>query len=794
MFKNYFIITIRNLKRNLSYSAINVFGLALGITCSMVLFLMITFYLSFDNYHDNKDRIYRIVTSSENNGREDFFAGVPAPLPGALASDITGIQHVLFISGDNNALFTIIDNGAPKIFEQENGLAYTDSTYFTFFNRAFIMGDYKTALQQPNQIILSEKTAKKFFGEVNPMGQLIKLNNKTELKVTGIIEDHPDNTTFPFEILISYLTIQKDKEESGWNSVYSDDQCFVMLEAGTPPDAINDQFPAFVKKYETQREERSLKRWLQPLQEINYDSRFGNYRYTTVSKTSILAMGVVALFLLITACINFINLSTAVAVKRSKEVGIRKVLGSQRLQLMGQYLAETGMITLVALLISVGLSELALIQLNAFLDINLHVDFTDLRLITFLIGVWAVVSLASGFYPALLLSGFSPALALKNKITNRSTGGFALRRSLVVFQFVISQLLIVGTVILLAQMNFLESKDLGFSKDAVINVPIPNNAPLNNKKVLKSELLRMGGVERVSLCNTAPSSGSVSMTAYTIEGIEGNHLTQVKLTDEDYIDLFKIELLAGNNLMGLDSANSCLVNEKLLKSLGLEKPEEIIGRVISIWGMNLPVAGVVKDFHTMSLEREIDPTILFNGVDSYRTAAIKLKGGSVKETLGEVERAWAAQYPDFLFSYEFLDNEIKEFYESEQKMSTLLILFSVIAITIGCLGLYGLISFMANEKEKEIGVRKVLGASTGNILIIFSKEFIILILVAFAIASPLAAYIMGQWLDNFAYRVPLTSLMFVTGIGITIIIAFVTVGFRSIRAALANPINALRNE
>lgn len=794
MFKNYFIITIRNLKRNLSYSAINVFGLALGITCSMVLFLMITFYLSFDNYHDNKDRIYRIVTSSENNGREDFFAGVPAPLPGALASDITGIQHVLFISGDNNALFTIIDNGAPKIFEQENGLAYTDSTYFTFFNRAFLMGDYKTALQQPNQIILSEKTAKKFFGEVNPMGQLIKLNNKTELKVTGIIEDHPDNTTFPFEILISYLTIQKDKEESGWNSVYSDDQCFVMLEAGTPPDAINNQFPAFVKKYETQREERSLKRWLQPLQEINYDSRFGNYRYTTVSKTSILAMGVVALFLLITACINFINLSTAVAVKRSKEVGIRKVLGSQRLQLMGQYLAETGMITLVALLISVGLSELALIQLNAFLDINLHVDFTDLRLITFLIGVWAVVSLASGFYPALLLSGFSPALALKNKITNRSTGGFALRRSLVVFQFVISQLLIVGTVILLAQMNFLESKDLGFSKDAVINVPIPNNAPLNNKKVLKSELLRMGGVERVSLCNTAPSSGSVSMTAYTIEGIEGNHLTQVKLTDEDYIDLFKIELLAGNNLMGLDSANSCLVNEKLLKSLGLEKPEEIIGRVISIWGMNLPVAGVVKDFHTMSLEREIDPTILFNGVDSYRTAAIKLKGGSVKETLGEVERAWAAQYPDFLFSYEFLDNEIKEFYESEQKMSTLLILFSVIAITIGCLGLYGLISFMANEKEKEIGVRKVLGASTGNILIIFSKEFIILILVAFAIASPLAAYIMGQWLDNFAYRVPLTSLMFVTGIGITIIIAFVTVGFRSIRAALANPINALRNE
>jgi len=794
MLKNYFTITIRNIKRNLSYTTINVFGLALGITCSLVLFLMITFYTSFDNYHDNKDRIFRVVTSSENNGREDYFAGVPVPLPTAVASEFTGIKHILFISGDNNVLFTIVENGTPKIFEQENGIAFTDSTYFTFFNRSFLMGDYKTALQQPNQIILSAKTAKKFFGDANPMGQLIKLNNETELKVTGVMEDYPANTTFPFDMLISYLTIQKEKEEGGWGSVYSDDQCFVMLEAGTSPEAINNQFPAFVKKYETEREDRSLKRWLQPLSELNYDTRFGNYRYATVSKTSIFAMGIVALFLLITACINFINLSTAVAVKRSKEVGIRKVLGSQRFQLIGQYLSETGLITLVSLLISVGLSELALIQLNAFMDINLHVDFTDVQFILFLVVVWVVVSLASGFYPALLLSGFSPALALKNRITNRSTGGFALRRSLVVFQFVISQLLIVGTVILLSQMNFLENKDLGFAKDAVINVPIPNNAPLNNKKALKSEVQRMGGVEAVSLCNTSPSSGSVSMTAFTIEGIEGNHLTQVKLTDEDYVNLFKIELLAGHNLAGLDTATSCLVNERLMKSLGLEKPEDILGRVITIWGRNLPVAGVVKDFHTMSLEREIDPTILFNRVSSYRTAAIKLKGGSVKETLVEVERAWTTQYPDFLFSYEFLDNEIQEFYETEQKMSTLLILFSGIAITIGCLGLYGLISFMANEKEKEIGVRKVLGASAGNILFIFSKEFIILIMVAFAIASPLAAYVMGQWLDNFAYRVPLNGLMFVTGIGITLLIALATVGYRSVRASTANPVNALRNE
>ncbi|MEZ4946095.1 MAG: ABC transporter permease [Cyclobacteriaceae bacterium] len=794
MLKNYFTITIRNLKRNLSYSVINVFGLALGITCSMVLFLMITFYTSYDNYHDNKDRIYRVVSSSDNNGRADYTPGVPVPLPDAVKNDFTGIEHVLFISGGYNGIFSIEENGTKKIFEQSEGFAYTDSTFFTFFNRALIIGDYKSALEQPNQVLLSENTAKKFFGDKNPVGELVRFDNKLDLRVTGVMENQPDNTNFPFEILISYATIKKEQEESGWGSTSSDNQCYVMLQQGVAPSDIDGQFPEQIAKNQGDRASRELKRWLQPLSDLSYDDRFGNYRYTTISKSSILAMGVVAIFLLITACINFINLSTAVAVKRSKEVGIRKVLGGQRVQLVGQYLAETGLITFIALLLSVGLAELTLIQLNAFLDINLHVDFGNVQLVLFLGLIWIIVSLISGFYPALLLSGFSPALALKNKITNRSTGGFALRRGLVVFQFVISQLLIVGTVILLSQMNFLESKDLGFSKEAIVTVPIPENAPVNNKKALKSELLRMAGVEKVSLCSRPPSSGAVAMTGYNIEGVEGEHLTQVKMADEDYIDLFQITLLDGNDLVGLDSANSFLVNEKLVKSLGLENPEEIIGRVISMWGMSLPVAGVVKDFHTMSLAREIDPTIIFNRLRRYETMAVKIKPGQVNETLASVEKAWSAQYPDFLFSYQFMDEEIREFYETEQKMSTLLVIFSVIAITIGCLGLYGLISFMANEKEKEIGVRKVLGASIGNILFIFSREFIVLIVIAFLMAAPLAAYVMGNWLDNFAYRIPLTGLMFVTGIVVTFIIAFVTVGFRSVRAALANPISALRNE
>jgi len=794
MLKNYFTVTIRNIKRNLSYSAINVFGLALGITCSLVLYLMISFYSSFDNFHPNRDRIYRMVYSSQANDRQEFGAGVPSPLPEVLRSDVSGLEHVLFISGSYNGMFTIENSGTKKMFAQDERFGFTDPTYFEVFSRNLIAGDPKTALSEPNQALLSESIARKYFGTTDAVGELLRLNNSIDLKVSGIMVDPPDNTNLPFEILISYATIKKDKEEQGWNSVYSDDQCFVLLKSGITADDINRQLPEFVKKYQGENDNAELTRWLQPLSDLSFDSRFGNYRYSTISKSTILALGVVAAFLLITACINFINLSTAVAVKRSKEVGIRKVLGSQRWQLVRQYLSETALITLAALVLSVGLSELTLIQLNSFLELNLHVDFGSTYFVLFIIAVWVIVSFISGFYPALLMSGFSPALALKNKITNRSTGGFALRRGLVVFQFIISQLLIVGTVILLSQMNFVESKDLGFAKDAIITVPIPDTAPVNDKKTLKAELLRLSGVDGASLCSALPSSGSVGMTSFTMEGIEEEHITQMKLADEDYVKLFDIQMLRGHHLLGADTATSCIVNEKLARTLGFENPEEIVGRVVNIWRKKLPVVGVVKDFHTMSLEREIDPTIIFNRLTNYREVAVKLKAGTVNETLKEVEKVWSAQYPDYLFSYEFLDKQIEGFYETEQKMSVMLIIFSGIAIIIGCLGLYGLISFMANEKEKEIGVRKVLGASTGHILFIFSREFLILIVVAFAIAAPLAGYTMSQWLSNFAYRIPLNWLMFASGIAITFVIAFATVGYRSVRASLVNPVEALRNE
>lgn len=793
MIKNYITIALRNIRRSMSYTIINVLGLALGITCSMVLFLMIRFSTSFDKNHDNGDRIYRVVGSNSHGGREDFGAGVPVPLVDAVKTDVTGIEKVLFISREDGGLISIDDENGRKLFDEEQGFAYTDSVFFQFFERKILKGNQYTALSEPNTVILSEKQAKKYFSDEDPIGKVIRHNNLRDLQVTAVMEDYPDNTNFPFDMIVSYLTIKKQKDEQGWNSTYSDDQCYVMLSEGMDPQSVNNQFPEFDKKYYGEESAADLKKWLQPLSDLNHDTRFSNYRYRTVSYESIWAMGVVAFFLVITACINFINLSTAVAVKRSREVGIRKVLGSQRAQLVFQFLSETAVITFFSLLLSIGLAELALIKVNSFLDLNLHVDLKDISILVYILIIWVAVSAASGFYPAMLLSGFSPALALKNKITSKSSGGFVLRRGLVVFQFVISQVLVVGTIILLSQMKFIREKDLGFSKEAIVLVPIPEE-DIARMSTLKKEVERLPGVELASLCYTAPSSGSVSATGFRVDGGEESLFTHVKMIDNDYLELFGLDLVAGNNITESDTASAWIVNEKLVKVAGFEKPEDILGRNIKMWGRNLPVVGVVGNFHMMSLEREIDPIILFSMADNYKLIAIKFEPGKFNASKEAIQKAWENLYPNFLYSHLFLDEEIAGFYESEEQMSTMLSVFSSIAILIGCLGLYGLISFLANEKEKEIGVRKVLGATTMQIFYIFSREFVVLVVIAFVVAAPLAGYAMNKWLENYQYRVPLNWIMFISGISLTLMIAFITVGYRSLRAAKTNPVEVLRSE
>jgi ABC-type antimicrobial peptide transport system permease subunit len=517
----------------------------------------------------------------------------------------------------------------------------------------------------------------------------------------------------------------------------------------------------------------------------------------------LMAIGITAFFLIITACINFINLATAEAIKRSKEVGIRKTLGSARSQLVMQFLGETAVVTLISVIISICPAQVALSFLNPFLELELSMNLlNDTSLLVFIVGILVSVTMLSGTYPALVLSGFKPALALKNQIGNRSSSGYLLRQGLVVVQFVISQFFIIGTIVIISQTNYFRNKELGFRKDAIINIPIPEqespatDSTVSKMRTMKTEIDRLSGVELSSLCYTPPDSGNVSGTGFILEGEADDQAkeTQVKPADGNYISLFDLKLIAGTNMADADTATSFLVNRKFTEVAGFTDPSEIIGKRIRVWRKMLPVTGVVEDFHTTSLRNKIEPTVMMNRIRNYGTLSVQVNPLSVQAVIPEIKKRWEETYPNHLFDYSFMDESVARFYEGEGKMSTLLTVFTSLAIFIGCLGLIGLAAFMANQKTKEIGVRKVMGASVESIVFMFSKQFIKLIVIGFAIAAPFAWFVMNEWLSEFAYRIDLSAWIFVAGIGITLFIAVATVGYRSLRAATSNLVKSLRYE
>ncbi len=799
MLKNYFITAIRNLWRSKGSTLINLSGLTLGVTTSLILFLLVRNQLGFDDFHSNKERIYRAVYSSDGNQGRNYTAGVPPVFPDAFRIDFPEAEEVIFTSyRGNGALVTIPQSqGVPKKYEESRGVVYTEPGYFNIFDRKVLIGDGLKGLDEPNEVILSKSYALKYFGKEDAIGEVLSFEGK-EYAVSAIVEDSPSNTDLPFDMMLSYITIKKERDEVGWNGIWSDEHCYFLLKQGANVSEIERRIPDFVKKYYGQNSDNSSYA-MQPLAEVHFDDRYGNYNYNTISIQMLTSLGVIGVFLIITACINFINLVTAESIKRSKEVGIRKTLGSSRGQLIAQFLGESSLITVIAVLLSVGFAQLGLSFLNPFLDLHIAMNFVhDTTLWLFLLGVAAVVGILSGLYPSMIVSGFKPIFAIKNQASNRNSSGFILRRGLVVLQFFISQFFIIGTIVLVSQMNYFRNMDLGFKKDAIITIPIPENEGSGFKgastkmRTLRDEVAK--SVEAASLSNTPPSSGNVQSTDFSMEGKDDRYGTQIKIIDNNYLDLYGLKLIAGGNVLDLDTANGFIVNEKLAAMVGYANPQEIVGKNVKFNGLTLPVVGVLRDFHTMSLREPIEATILYNRVRRYETLSLKINPTDIQQTIKQVEQKWVSTYPDYIFSYKFLDEEIKEFYEQEEKMSTLLTVFTSVAIFIGCLGLFGLATFMANQKTKEIGVRKVLGASVESIVLIFSKEYVKLIVLGFALAAPVAWYVMNQWLSDFAYKIEIGPSIFLIGLGITFLIALVTVGYRSIRAATVNPVDSLRSE
>lgn len=799
MFQSYFKTALRNLFREKSNSFLNIAGLTLGITCSLILFLLIKHLATFDDFHTNRDRIYRVVTEMEGNNGRFYTPGVPPALPDAFRQDFPEAEEVTFTSYRADVMISVPQqNGEPKKFQEESGVVFAEPSFFKIFDRPVLQGDPFKGLDEPNEAIISQSLAKKYFGREDVIGEVVK-HDTVEYRITTVMDDYPTNTDFPFNLMLSMATIKNSRVAHGWNGIWSDEQCYILLEDAGAADAVGARMQAFVDKYLGENF-RKQTFWLQPLGELHFDDRYSNYNYRTAPREMLLALAVIAVFLLVTACINFINLTTAEAVKRSKEVGIRKTLGSSRVQLVTQFLGETTLITVFSMLLSLGIGQMALSVVNPFLEIPLMLNFSeDLALWIFIITVTVTVALLSGLYPSVILSGFKPAHALKNRITISSTSGFNLRRGLVVVQFVISQFFIMGTIILLTQMDYFQSQELGFRKDAVLVVPVSHSQSpdaTSRMRTLRQEISALPGVEGVSLSSTPPSAGSVNSTGFYFEGEDESQRrdTQVKQIDANYLSLYGIEIVAGKNLEDYDTANGFLVNEQLVRVAGFKTPHDILGKTMLLWGKELPVLGVVKDFHTVSLRDRIEPVVLMNDIRSYRNLSIRANPEQLQEVIASVQRKWEHAYPEHIFNYTFLDETIRNFYEGERKMSVLLSVFTFMAIFIGCLGLFGLATFMANQKTKEIGVRKALGASVESIVFLFSKEYIKLILIGFMLAAPAVWFVMNKWLENFEYKIRIGPAVFAAGFLVTLIIAVMSVGYKSFMAAIVNPIKSLRYE
>ncbi len=805
MLRNYFKTAFRNLLRNKNYTIINIAGLATGIAVCMGIFIIIRFQSGFDNFHSKKDRIYRVLTEYHHADAGAIFygSGIPLPMPHGLKTAFPQIEEVAPIYADNNdQLLVLNNNGDPvKKFKEEKGVFFTRPSFFNIFDFPLLAGSY-ASLKDPGNALLTKEVADRYFGDwKTAVGKTIKLNNTDVLKVSGILASIPSNTDFQLKIVVAYGTgfTKNFSASTNWDGTGSSFGCYILLPANVSVTGFNEQLRAYSKKMESPGNKDS--HIIQPLNEVHFDTQTGDYSGKTTSHKLINALWLIATFILLIACVNFINLSTAQAVKRAKEVGIRKVLGSNKRQLKMQFISETFLIVITAVVLAVMIAWAALPSIGRILDLPLSFRLLDNpSAVLFLCFLTLAVTGLAGLYPSLVLSEFNPISALKSKPSAKNTKGISLRRGLVVFQFIIAQALIIGTTIIVKQMNYFTSRPLGFDKEAIVNVPFPEDSIGRSKLgYLRKQLSGVRGIQDISFSSNTPiedDNDNWSTFRFDHAVKETDFYAITKWVDDQYVPTYKLPLVAGMNLEASDTVREFLVNEKLIKSLGIVNPQDALNKEISLWNGAIKgrITGVLKDFNDRSFRRDLAPLLMSTMKNGYSEAGIKLSMQNVPATLKSIEKTWNRVFPDFVFEYRFLDNKVDSFYKQENQLAQLYKIFAAIAIFLCCLGLYGLASFMAVQRIKEVGIRKVLGATTGNIILLFSKEFILLIAIAFAIAAPIAGYYMQQWLQNYPFRIGMSCWIFIAG-GIAVaIIALAAVSFQAVKAAVANPVKSLRTE
>ncbi|MEP6673697.1 MAG: ABC transporter permease [Ferruginibacter sp.] len=807
MIKNYFKIAFRNIIRHKGYAAINVTGLAVGIAACLLLFLVVRYETGYDESQPNYNKIYHVVTQDKFSDGITYNSGIPNPALEALRLKMPDVQFAAINSVYGSQITvggTDANHFSDKKFIEQTGIFFCEPQFFQLFSYHWLSGT-ADVLKEPNTVVLSKKIAEKYFNNwQDAVGKFVKLDNAVVLKVAAVLDDISEHSDFPLAVLVSFETLKKNGDAynynaNNWGGTSSNFQVFALLQDKSAADNVNRQLLDFSKeRYSSKVSGSSVKtNFIEPLSNLHFDNRFDTFGNHVTSRSTLWTLSLIGLFIIIMACINFINLSTAQAVGRSKEVGIRKVLGSSRQQLFMQVMGETGLVVIISSLVAIGIAAVCLPFIKHIASINEQLSLLNVQTILFMLAIIGIVTLFAGLYPSLILSGFKPALALKNKMTSAKVGGISLRRGLVVMQFAISQILIIGTIVAISQMNFVHHADLGFNKEAVLLLSgNPDSSVIAKQNAFKEKLLQIPDVQAVSFNTDAPSSDNNWSTNFAFDHKDDEkYQLSMKFGDEDYFKTFGLQLLAGKVFGKSDTIHEVVINETLLGKLGLKNPQDAIGKDIRLGrGGWKQVVGVVKDFKTNSLRQSIKPLLMAQNSKYYGLTAIKLRSSNIQQTQAAIESAWNGFFPEYAYSSSFMEENINKFYEQENQLSLLYKIFAFLALLISSLGLYGLVSFMAVQKTKEVGIRKVLGASAGNIVYLFSKEFTILISIAFLIAAPLAYFMMNSWLQDFVYRIKLGVWVFVMAVFISVIIAWITVGYKAVKAAVANPVKSLRSE
>lgn len=810
MIKNYLTIAWRNLLRKKGYSFINISGLAIGIASSIMILLFVQDEMSYDRYHENAGNIYRLCMKASMQGNSLHAPITPAPMASTMVADFPEVKSA--VRFHDFGASPILRNGDRSYVE--NGFVWADSTVFDVFSLPMISGEPAKALNRPNTIVLTETAAAKYFGEENPVGRTLEMGNeRTPYEVTAVIKDLPVNSHFSFDVIASFVSNPQHQNPMWVSNNYF---TYLLLDAVADPASLEAKFPDMLKKYMGPQVSAALgisleelyesgEEWgyyLQPLTSIHLHSDLEYEIQANGSITTVVIFSIIALFILVIASINFMNLATARSTGRAKEIGIKKVVGSSRSQLINQFLGESVFLSMISLVIALVLVELFIPAFNNIADKQLSLDyFTSFYTIPALLLVGVIVGFMSGSYPAFYLASFEPVRVLKGKLSSGRSSG--LRGILVVFQFVITIILFISTLTVYRQMSYITAKDMGMKPEEVLVINRAGSIPFDQRETFCQQLDEFSSILSTSKSHAIPGS-PFSGNAFRREGTPSSeqHIISNAWVDWDYADVLQLELVEGR-FFSRDFASDSLavvLNETAVKSMGYSEP--VGKRVFQTGGggtqeapedLAYTIIGVVKDFHFESLHQTINPMILTPGQwGGY--IIVRMEPGNINAVLEYVENKWDEFVDDQPFEYTFLMDDLIADYRTEQRMGLIFSIFAILSIFIACLGLLGLASFTAEQRTKEIGIRKAMGSSVSSIMMLLSKEINVLVIISTFLAWPAAWYFMKNWLENFAYRVDIGYSVFLVASVLTYLIAITTISFQAYRAASLNPVNSLRDE